>query len=211
MMPRASSVVAPSPVLMQSRKPLSRLALWRSRPSNVDACPHTVFIHPSVLRHKSINLLPLWFEVQTKKPLWWFWDLNHQTIDFGFEAQIKKPVILVFFMCTTCIAQGITRTPDRPTIEYPTCARSSSILRIKSPTPALILDATHHVAFTAYISRDKQTYFSTPNNSIWVSSTEMRQIRIQIQTRTSQLLITQINQGTNHLVSHINWYILILW
>jgi hypothetical protein len=34
---------------------------------DVDACPHTVFIRSSVLRHKPTNLLPLGFETQTKK------------------------------------------------------------------------------------------------------------------------------------------------
>jgi hypothetical protein len=78
----------------------------------------------------------------------------------------------------------------------------------------IIHDPPHHVSyswlnprrclscpFATYTPQDKQTCFSTPNNSIWVSSTKMCQI--QIQTRTSQLLITLINQGTNHLVSQI--------
>jgi hypothetical protein len=95
------------------------------------------------------------------------------------------------------ITHGVTRPPDRLTIEYPTCAWSSPILRIEY-TPASILVVICHVVFTTYTSWDKQTHFSILNNSIWVSSTEIR--RIQIQTRTSQLLITHINQVTNHLV-----------
>jgi hypothetical protein len=73
------------------------------------------------------------------------------------------------------------------------------ILYTKSPTPTSILITAHHVAFATYISRDKQTHFFTPNNSIWVNSTEMHQI--QIQTRKSQLLISQRNQDRKHLVS----------
>jgi hypothetical protein len=68
--------------------------------------------------------------------------------------------------------------------------------------PASILVIARHVAFATYTSRDKETCLSTPNNSIWVSSTEIRQI--QIQTRRSQLLITHINQGKNHMVSQWN-------
>jgi hypothetical protein len=37
------------------------------------------------------NHRPLSFEAQTKKPLRWFGDLNHQTVAAGFEALIRKP------------------------------------------------------------------------------------------------------------------------
>jgi hypothetical protein len=40
------------------------------------------------------------------------------------------------------------------------------ILRTMSPTPASILVASRHVAFTTYTSLDKQMCFSKPNNSI---------------------------------------------
>jgi hypothetical protein len=90
MMPRAPLVVAPLPVLRQNLETLARLASRWSKPLDVDACPHTVFICSSVLRHKLINLLPLGFETQTKKPSWWFWGLNHQTVNLGFEVQTKK-------------------------------------------------------------------------------------------------------------------------
>jgi hypothetical protein len=64
--------------------------------------------------------------------------------------------------------------------------RSSSLSAISNSPPI------HH-------ETSKQVY---PHrvNSIWVSSTEI--CRIQIQTITNQLLITHINQVTNHLVSH---------
>jgi hypothetical protein len=67
MMPRAPPVVVHSPVLSQNRETL--LGLLR-KPLDVDVCPHIVFIYPSVLRHKLINLLPLGFETQTKKSSW---------------------------------------------------------------------------------------------------------------------------------------------
>jgi hypothetical protein len=90
MMPHAPSAIAPLPVLRQNWKTLVLLASRWSKPPDVDACPHTVFIRLSVLRSKPTNLLSLGLEAKTKKPLWWFWGPNHQTIDFGFEAQTKK-------------------------------------------------------------------------------------------------------------------------
>jgi hypothetical protein len=91
MMPRAPPVVAPLLVLRQNWETLARLASRRSKPPDVDVCPHTVFIRPSVLRHKLTNLLPLSFEAQTKKPSRWFWGPNHQTAATGFQAQTRKP------------------------------------------------------------------------------------------------------------------------
>jgi hypothetical protein len=73
MKPHAPPTVTPSPVLGQNWETLARVASQWSKLLGVDACPHTVFIRSSVLRHKSINLLPLGFEVQTKKPSRWFW------------------------------------------------------------------------------------------------------------------------------------------
>jgi hypothetical protein len=64
--------------------------MWWSKPPDVDACPHTVFICSSVLSHKLTNLLPLGFEVQTKKLSRWFCGPNHQTADVSFDAQIEK-------------------------------------------------------------------------------------------------------------------------
>jgi hypothetical protein len=178
MMPRAQPTVAHSPVLRQSWETLAQLALWWSKPPNINTCPHTIIIRWSILRCKPTNLLPHGFEAQTKKPSWWFWGPNHQTIDLGFEAQTKKPSqwfwgqttdkpsppilrlnretgLLVSFMCLMRIAHIVTRPPDRPTIKYPTCALSSSILRTNSPTPASILVTTRHVASVTYTSRDK--------------------------------------------------------
>jgi hypothetical protein len=40
---------------------LARLALQWSKPPDVNACPHTVFMNLSVLRHKPTNLAPLCF------------------------------------------------------------------------------------------------------------------------------------------------------
>jgi hypothetical protein len=90
MMPRAPPAIARPPVLRQNWETLAWLASWWSKLPVVNACPHTVFIHSSILRCKLINLFPHGFEAQTKKPLRWFWGSNHQTIDLSFGAQIKK-------------------------------------------------------------------------------------------------------------------------
>jgi hypothetical protein len=72
MMPRAQPVVTPPPVLRQNWETLARLTSLQSKPPNVDACPHTVFIHSSILRRKPANLLLLGFEAKTKKSSRWF-------------------------------------------------------------------------------------------------------------------------------------------
>jgi hypothetical protein len=74
MMPCAPHAIAPSPVLRQNWETLARLALRWSKPPDVNACTHTVFICPSVLRHKVTNQLPLGFEARTKKLSQSFWD-----------------------------------------------------------------------------------------------------------------------------------------
>jgi hypothetical protein len=158
-----------------------------------------------------MNLLPLGFEAQITKPSTLGLRLKPRNCRGGFEAkpltnrrhqflgQTRKPVLLVSSTCTMRVAHDITWAPDCLAPEYPTCAWLSPILYTKSPTPTSIHIVARHVAFATYMSWDKQTRFSTSNNLIWVSSIEMRWI--QIQTRTSQFLITHINQGRNHLVS----------
>jgi hypothetical protein len=41
------------------------------------------------------NCCLLDFETPTKKPSWWFWGQNHQTVAVCFEAQTRKPVPVV--------------------------------------------------------------------------------------------------------------------
>jgi hypothetical protein len=89
-MSRAPPAVAPSSVLRHNWKTLAWLTSRWSKPPDVDACPHIVFICSSVLRCKSTNLLPLGFEIQTIKPSQWFWGTNYQTVDLDFDAQTKK-------------------------------------------------------------------------------------------------------------------------
>jgi hypothetical protein len=96
MMPCAAPAITPPPVLRQNWETLAWLALWWSKPPNVGACPHTVFICSSVLRHKPTNLLPHGFESHIKKPSLWFYGPNHQIAAASFEALTGKPTDLGF-------------------------------------------------------------------------------------------------------------------
>jgi hypothetical protein len=82
-MPCAQSVVAHSPVLRQIWETISQLTSQWSKPPNIDACPHTIFIRPLVLSRKSTNLITL---VLIPKPR------SHHS---DFEVQITKPSTLV--------------------------------------------------------------------------------------------------------------------
>jgi hypothetical protein len=103
-----------------------------------------------------------------------------------FWGSTKKPVLLVS-LCTVQTAHSITRLPDHPAIEYPTCAWSSPIICTRSPTPTYILIAARYVAPATYTPWDKQTWFSI-QTKIKVKTTEMTQI--EIQTSACQWLIT---------------------
>jgi hypothetical protein len=90
MVPHAAPVVMPSSVLRQTGKSypdlLSREA---SREISMRAPCH---LHPPIgFQAQPINHHPLGFVVQTKKPSWWFWGPNHQTVAADFEAQTGKP------------------------------------------------------------------------------------------------------------------------
>jgi hypothetical protein len=115
MMPLAPPAVAPPPGLRQNWETLARLALLRSKPPDVDAYPHTVFICSSVLRRKPTNLLHLVlrpkprnchsdFVGQITKPYLQilrpkpeilsdrFWGQNTRTIAIGFKIKPGKTV-----------------------------------------------------------------------------------------------------------------------
>jgi hypothetical protein len=79
----ASPTVAPSSVLRENWETLAWLGSRWSKPPDVDVCPHTVFIHSSVLRRKPSNLLPLILRLKPR-------NCHHD-----FEAQINKPSTLV--------------------------------------------------------------------------------------------------------------------
>jgi hypothetical protein len=91
---------------------------------------------------------------------------------------------------------------------------------IRPPSTRLVTDHSRSSALSLLLlpqssslptmSHSPPTHHETSNSvsPIWitpfgVSSTEMH--RIQIQTKSSQLFITQTNQGTNQLVSYIPW------
>jgi hypothetical protein len=69
MVPHAPPVVAPPSVLRPDWKTLARLASTRSKPLDLDTCPEPT--HPLIdFVMQQINLSPLSFEAQSKKPSW---------------------------------------------------------------------------------------------------------------------------------------------
>jgi hypothetical protein len=75
-------------------KTLAWLASRWSKPSDLDACPAPN--HPPIgFVTQPTNRSLLSFEAQTRKLTRWFWGINHQTRDVGFEAQTGKPPTLV--------------------------------------------------------------------------------------------------------------------
>jgi hypothetical protein len=84
------------------------------------------------------NRSPLGFESQTKKPLRWFWDPNHQTGSAGFEAQIGKPSTLILRLNQETRAPRLhvhdaNRTWHHPTSRSPCHRVSDMCLTIPSP------------------------------------------------------------------------------
>jgi hypothetical protein len=51
------------------------------------------------------------FEAQTKKPSWWFWGPNHQTVAAGFEAQLENPPAPWFWGSTKKPTAGFEAKP----------------------------------------------------------------------------------------------------
>jgi hypothetical protein len=125
------------------------------------------------------------FEVQITKPSTLVLRPKPRNYRGDFEAQITKPSPLVLRLNRETRASRLLHVYDADRTRHHPTSRSPDhrvpdlcliipILCTKSPTPTSIIVAACHVAFTTYTSRDKHTRFSTLNNSIWVSSTEMR-------------------------------------
>jgi hypothetical protein len=142
------------------------------------------------------------FEAQITKPSTLVLRPNHwQTITTSFEARLANPC----FSSPTCVwCESHTVSPDLLIIYPPSTQLVPD--HSWSSAPGLLLlpwswslstmshsPPTHHETSNR-ISPNRITQFR-------VSSTEMH--RIQLQTKSNQLLIIQINQGTNHLVSHV--------
>jgi hypothetical protein len=184
MVPRAPPAVAPPSVLRPDWKTLARLA---SRRSNLT------------------NRSRLGFKAQTKKPLWWFWELNYQTEAAGFDAQTRKldatgfeaksekTIDLGFEAQPRNLCSSSPRARCRPhtassdlLIARPSSiwsVRSSPVLYTKSPTPATIPVAARHAASATCTPRDKQTRFSKQNRD---KGKTTKMSWIWIQTSTSQ-------------------------
>jgi hypothetical protein len=74
-------------------------------PSGFEAKP--LSNHPSGFEAQPINRSLFGFEAQSKKPSWWFWGPNHQTVTAEFEAQTRKPsTALVLRLNQETIATG---------------------------------------------------------------------------------------------------------
>jgi hypothetical protein len=201
MMPRAPPTIAPSPVLRQNWKNPSPTCFATNQATGC-WCVSSHYLHPLVGFEAQIDKPPpTWFrgpnqEIVTvvSRPTHW------QPIATGFEAKPENPR----FSSPPCVWCGShTAAPNllifRPpsTQLVPDLPQSSApsllFLHRSSSLPAMShLPSTHHET-SKHVSPNWITQFA-------VSSTEIHWI--QIQTKASQLLITQINQGTKHLVSH---------
>ena len=83
---------------------------------------------------------PVGFEAQTNKPpLSLVLRPKLRNRRSGFEAQTTKPKLPVSSTCTMRIVHSVTRLPDHPATEPPTCASTHRSSGHKSPTRALIL------------------------------------------------------------------------
>jgi hypothetical protein len=144
-------------------------------------------------------------------PSEWFWGQTRKTIATGFEAKPRETVHPGFeakprnprSMSPHARCRPHMTSPDLPIVRSQISRRVPNHLRSSAPSLLLLprsvslptmshLPPTHH-EISKHVSPNRITQFG-------VSSTEMHWS--QIQTKSNQLLITQINQGTNHLVSH---------
>jgi hypothetical protein len=90
MVPCAPPAITHPPVLRPDWETLARLASTWSKPLDLDACPAPSSSFVGFLAQPTNHSL-LGFEAQTKKPSWWFWGPNHQTVAVSFESQTGKP------------------------------------------------------------------------------------------------------------------------
>jgi hypothetical protein len=130
MMLCAPPAVTPSPVLRPDWETLSRLTSTWSKTLDLDAYSTPSPSHRFVVQPLNHSLLD--FKIQTKKPSWWFWGPNHQTVAIGFEVQTKKP-------STTLILRLKKRNPP-PVLRLNRKKPSPPVLRLnlrKSLPPVL--------------------------------------------------------------------------
>jgi hypothetical protein len=93
------------------------------------------------------------FEVKPVKTVRVILRPNHsQIVDLSFEAQLKKPALLVS-TCQVQTTHGATRSLDRPATTRP--VRPSPILCTWSSTLATVLVAARHIAPATCTLRDK--------------------------------------------------------
>jgi hypothetical protein len=173
----------------------SHLVLW-SKPRN-----HYSDFEAQIIKLSTLVLSPKpWTAVVVLRPNHW------QTITTGFEARpenshFSSPPRLWCGSHTTSPDLLIVRPPSTQLVLDHSWSSAPSLLLLpwsSSLPTTLHLLPTHHET-SKHVSPNRITQFG-------VSSTEMH--RIQIQTKSSPLLITQINQGTNHLISQFPpWWV----
>jgi hypothetical protein len=152
----------------------------------------------------------LGFEAQTKKPSWWFWSPNHQTVAADFEAQTRKPVLVVLRsnnwqtidlsfeskLRNPCSSSPCARCkPHRvsldlsiirpsctwPVLDYPRSSAPGLLLMLRSSS----LPAMSHLS-PAHYKTSKCHSLTRIDNKGRTTETSW----IQIQTKATQLLIT---------------------
>jgi hypothetical protein len=163
-----------------------------------------------ILRPKSPNYSS-GFEAKLPNRWPWFWGSNQeivevllkpnhwQTVTIGFEAKLGNP----YFLSPPRVRCGShMASPNLPIVRPPSTWLVPDHPRSSAPSLLLIPQSSLLLA----MSHSPPTYHETSNHvslnritQYGVSSTEMH--RFQIQTKPCQLLITQINQGINHLIS----------
>jgi hypothetical protein len=211
MVPLTPPVVAPPPVLRPDWKNLARLASKQNKPPDLDVCPTPSSLHqfcgttdkPKAAWFWCPNQETVTVILMPKLPTrsYWFWGPNWKTRASGFEAKPEKTVVTSFEAKPEITVRVVLRPNHSQIVDLgfkaqPRNLRSSSprarcrpstVLCIRSPTPAMILVAARHVAPATCTPRDKLTRFSKRNRDKG-KTTKMSSIRIQ--TSASQWLIT---------------------
>jgi hypothetical protein len=122
--------------------------------------PQTEKLEPPVLRLNQRKPSPSVLRANWRKTVRVVLRSNHsQTVDLGFEAQLRNPR----FSCPHAWCRSHTVPPDlsitRPPSTRP--VRPSLVLRIRFPTPAMILVTARHAAAATCTPQDEETRFST--------------------------------------------------
>jgi hypothetical protein len=163
------------------------------------------------------NQSQLGFEAQLKKTIvvilslkspnrsYRFWGTNRKICRSWFWGSIKKPVLLIS-LYTVQIIHGVTRPPDLPILQPP--STRPVIDHLRSFAACLLL--LHRSSSLPVMSHLSHTHHETskcdfPHKIHSSRITEMSQIQIQKWHINDS---SQLNQGTDHLVSQsLHWWV----